>query len=225
VFALVFFVVAGFTFGGSSRWAVAGLGLAVAGFSYVLVRHANRGLRRESDPEADYLVCRIEDALADVTESPDIKRPIEDYGTDGVTSAIRAKLPFFVMAMFLFVGACFLADFRSENLARNTLVDATAGRPRVLLNGIPVDDPSVLLIAVGQLHHVGPHHSSPGEPIRLDFVIGHDTTSINLARDSERPDEFWVYRPGPNWHHDPLGQEAGRIESPGLNGYLKSRGL
>jgi hypothetical protein len=129
------------------------------------------------------------------------------------------------MGIALFAGTFFFADIVSEYRARETLVHATAGSPRVLLNGIPVDDPSVLVSAVRELRHVWPHHSSPGEAIRLEFVTGRDTTSINLARDSQEPDEFWVYRAGPNWSSDALGQAAGRIESPSLNGYLKNRGL
>jgi hypothetical protein len=227
VFALVFFVVACFTFGGSSGLAVAGLGLAMAGFNYVLVRDANRGLRRGSDPEADYLVRRIEETLANVEDvvSPDINAAPKNAAPITQTGRPPRFVYSSVMAVALLGGTLFFADIVSEYRTRETLVHATAGSPRILLNGMPVDDPSVLVAAVRQLRHVWAHHSSPGEAICLEFVTGHDTTSINLARDSERPDEFWVYRAGANWHNDELGQEAGRIESPSLNGYLKSRGL
>jgi hypothetical protein len=47
-----------------SVWSVAGLALAVVGLNYAFVRDANRGLTRRSEPEADYLVRRIEDAVA-----------------------------------------------------------------------------------------------------------------------------------------------------------------
>jgi hypothetical protein len=144
---------------------------------------------------------------------------------DSIRAWMQARLLVFLPILFLFVGTLFLADTWSENRAREALVQATAGSPRVLLNGIPVDDPSVLVTAVRELRHVPAHHSGPTAAVRLDFVTGDDTTSVNLARDSERPDEFWVYRAGPNWNNDSLGQEAGRIESPSLNGYLKSRGL
>ena len=60
------FVVAGFTVGGPHGWGVATVALAVGGLNYVLRRDANRGLTRRSEAEADYLVSRIEDTLADV---------------------------------------------------------------------------------------------------------------------------------------------------------------
>jgi len=47
-----------------SVWSVAGLALGVVGLNYAFVRDANRGLTRRSEPEADYLVRRIEDAVA-----------------------------------------------------------------------------------------------------------------------------------------------------------------
>jgi hypothetical protein len=47
-----------------SVWSVAGLALCVVGLNYALLRDANRGLTRRSEPEADYLVHRIEDAVA-----------------------------------------------------------------------------------------------------------------------------------------------------------------
>jgi hypothetical protein len=47
-----------------SIWPVVGVALGVTGLNYALVRDANRGLTRRSEPEADYLVRRIEDAVA-----------------------------------------------------------------------------------------------------------------------------------------------------------------
>lgn len=95
----------------------------------------------------------------------------------------------------------------------------------VNVNGKHVPDPSVLLIALREVGHIPAHHSSPTMPIRVDLLIGADTTPLVLARDSQQPDEFWVYRPGPNWHNDPLGQEAGRIRSHTLSTFFRGRGL
>jgi hypothetical protein len=48
---------------------------------------------------------------------------------------------------------------------------------------------------------------------------------ITIARDSDRPNEFWVYLPGSNWHNDPLGRDAGRVVSEPLSTVLRDRGL
>jgi hypothetical protein len=134
-------------------------------------------------------------------------------------------LVIFAHAMLVLVGMWFFAEYRSENRARQLLLGATATASNVLINGRPIEDPEVILAALRQIHHIPSHHSSPVDPIRFTLKAGGITTAVILARDSEVPNEFWVYRPGPNWHNDPLGQAAGRITSTELNNLLRKSGL
>jgi hypothetical protein len=51
------------------------------------------------------------------------------------------------------------------------------------------------------------------KPIQVEIRDGSKTIKLVVAQDSERPDEYWLFRPGPNYHNDPLGEFLGRIET------------
>jgi hypothetical protein len=129
------------------------------------------------------------------------------------------------LGMFILVGGVFLAEHLSENRARRYLLTAVTESSGVIVNGRRLSDPSVVLNALRGIRRVPAHHSSPSAPIHLLLEGGPEPVGIIIARDSNRPHEFWVYRPGSNWHNDPLGQDAGRILSGELDGFLRSRGL
>jgi hypothetical protein len=129
------------------------------------------------------------------------------------------------MALFALVGTWFLAEEVTENRARRELLHAVSQASTVVINGRPLVDPTVTLSALRGTAHIPAHHSSPTAPIHLELRAGNTSTAITIARDSERPDEFWVYLPGSNWHNDPLGRDAGRIVSKPLGSFLHDRGL
>jgi hypothetical protein len=110
-----------------------------------------------------------------------------------------------ILAMGTIVGSIFLAERVVETRARRDLLHTIAQSSGVALNGEWLSDPSVVLIALRGLTRVPAHHSSPTAPIEIRLQSGPDTIALIIARDSDRPQEFWVYRPGSNWHNDPLG--------------------
>jgi hypothetical protein len=130
-----------------------------------------------------------------------------------------------VFVIFPLVGIWFLAEDVSERRARTELQAALAASSTVYANGQPLPDPAPVLAALRGVTHVPAHHSSPTKAIYLRLTAGARTVAVIIARDSENPSEFWVYRPGRNWHNDPLGQDAGRVVSSELNAYLRQRGL
>lgn len=150
-----------------------------------------------------------------------------------LTEPVRASRPqppaWFVPAVLGFmalVGCGMLALYLSEQFAREALLGAVVKSNGARLNGEPVEDPSVLIRALRSMHFVPAHHSSPTAPIRIELVDhGSEVAQIVIARDSQRPSEIWVFRPGSNWHRSSLGQEAGRIMSAELDEYLRRRGL
>jgi hypothetical protein len=129
------------------------------------------------------------------------------------------------LAMGTIVGSGFLAENISETRARQYLLRAVGQSSGVVLNGERLSDPSVVLAALRRITHLPAHHSSPTDPIRITLQNGPDRVGLIIARDSDRPQEFWVYRPGSNWHNDPLGQDAGRLVSRDLDEYLRSHRL
>jgi hypothetical protein len=123
------------------------------------------------------------------------------------------------------VGILALAEDVSENRARRELRAAVAQSSGVAIEGRAVQDPAPVLAALQRVTHVPAHHSSPTTRVHLELTGGPRPVAVTLARDSENPAEFWVYRPGRNWHNDPLGQDAGRLVSRDLDAYLRRRGL
>ena len=132
-------------------------------------------------------------------------------------------LVLFVVTIGAVVGGMFLLDYVSELRARKQLLAVIAESASVTMNGEKLADPAVVLSALRGLTHVPAHHSAPGRPIHIEVQGRPDTISIILARDSERPQEFWVYRAGANWNRDPLGQDAGRIVSAKLDQLMRAR--
>ena len=130
-----------------------------------------------------------------------------------------------IFVIFPLVGILFLADDISENRARGELRAALVASSGVVVNGHAVQDPAVVLAALRGVTHVPAHHSSPTNPVHIDLTGGPRTLAVTIARDSDHPGEFWVYRPGRNWHNNSLGQDAGRVVSGELDDYLKRRGL
>ena len=130
-----------------------------------------------------------------------------------------------VLALFALVGSLMLASYLSELRARQHLLVAVSQSSSVAINGQELSDPSRVLSALRGITQVPGHHSSPTAPIHLELRGSPEVVAITIARDSQNPSEFWVYRPGSNWHNDPLGQQAGSIVNAELNTFLQSRGL
>ncbi len=125
-----------------------------------------------------------------------------------------------VFIIFPVIVGVMVAERVSEDRAREQLLGALDRASAVRLDNQILDHSAAILTALKSLNHLPGHHSGPVDPLRLELVSGGTTTAITIARDSDTPGEYWVYRPGSNWHHDPLGQEAGRISSAALDTLL-----
>jgi len=125
-----------------------------------------------------------------------------------------------VFIMFPLIVGVFIAERVSEDRARGQLLGALDRASAVGFHSQILDHSAAILTVLRSLHHLPAHHTSPVDPLRLELVSGGTTTAITIARDSETPGEYWVYLPGSNWHHDPLGQEAGRISNAALDTLL-----
>jgi len=78
----------------------------------------------------------------------------------------------------------------------------------VIINGKGADDPSDVISKLATLATAQAHHSHPTERIRIQ-VLGSDySLTLELARDSGKPSEYWVFYPG--YRHTRLN-EVGRI--------------
>jgi hypothetical protein len=124
-------------------------------------------------------------------------------------------LVIFVILLFAVVWGLFtLEDFierRARDAVLTALNDLSPGAT-VTING-QIRQKEPVLEALRRLKHIDSHHSSPLTPIHVDIRDGDKTINLIVAQDSERPDEYWVYRPGRNYHNDPLGEFIGSTQT------------
>ncbi len=102
-----------------------------------------------------------------------------------------------------------------ERRARDAVLSALndlSPNASVMINGHPGQKEPVLE-ALRKIQHIESHHSYPLAPMHIDVRDGAKTITLVVAQDSERPDEYWVYRPGRNYHNDPLGEFTGRTHT------------
>lgn len=111
-------------------------------------------------------------------------------------------------------GLLMFEDFM-EGRARDAVLRALndlSPNATVTING-QTGQKEPVLEALRAVHHVESHHSSPLMPIHVDVHDGDKTINLVVAQDSERPDEYWVYRPGRNYRNDPLGEFMGSTQT------------
>jgi hypothetical protein len=65
----------------------------------------------------------------------------------------------------------------------------------VRVNSRELSEPGPLVVSLRRLNTVRAHHSHPTTPIHVEIRDGVRTVVCVIARDSERQDEYWVFRP------------------------------
>jgi hypothetical protein len=135
----------------------------------------------------------------------------------------------FVVVVIVFLAAVWgiliLEDF-VEKRAREAVLSALndlSPTATVTING-QTRQKEPVLEALRRVEHIDSHHSSPLTPIEVDIRDGSKTITLVVAQDSERPNEYWVYRPGRNYHNDPLGEFIGRAQTEVFRDNSKPRG-
>ena len=121
---------------------------------------------------------------------------------------------FVVLLVAVGWGSLIFEDFM-ERRARDAVLSSLndlSPNATVTING-QTRQKEPVLDALQKVRHIESHHSSPLTPIEIDIRDGTKTIKLVVAQDSERPDEYWVYRPGRNYHNDPLGEFLGRTET------------
>jgi hypothetical protein len=127
---------------------------------------------------------------------------------------VAAGVIFFILVFLVGWGGLFLERYM-EGRARDTVLSALSElspNATVTING-EAREQAPVLEALGRLHHVESHHSYSLKPIQIEIRDGTKTIKLIVAQDSERPDEYWVYQPGRNYHNDPLGEFLGCTET------------
>ena len=125
-----------------------------------------------------------------------------------------AGVIFFILIILGGWGSLFLEEF-VEKRARDAVLSALSDlspNATVTMNG-EARQTAPVLEALRRVQHIESHHSYPLKPIEIEVRDGAKTIRLVVAEDSERPDEYWVYQPGRNYHNDPLGEFLGRTQT------------
>lgn len=77
-----------------------------------------------------------------------------------------------------------------------------------------------LLLGLQAVRNIAPHHSSPTDPIEVAFQYQGAAHRYRVARDSERPDEFWILEVARS-HPGTAPREIGRVQSEVLGEVLE----
>jgi hypothetical protein len=119
-------------------------------------------------------------------------------------------------------------DSSEKNESRKAIVgplSRISAQYDVAINGRRIPDAPFVIRAIRDLRDGIPHHSHPLTPMTVRVFDEKTAVEFVIARDSDRPDEYWIFRPGPNAAGDPRGREIGRVMDPQLTAYLRKLGL
>jgi hypothetical protein len=125
-----------------------------------------------------------------------------------------AGVIFFILIFLAGWGGLFLEEF-VEKRARDAVLSTLSGlspNATVTING-EARQTAPILEALRRVQHIASHHSYPLKPIEIEVRDGAKTIRLVVAEDSERPDEYWVYQPGHNYHNDALGEFLGSTQT------------
>jgi hypothetical protein len=120
----------------------------------------------------------------------------------------------FMFSTMIFITLCeFVTGYARGEVS--TCLDALT-KAEVTVNGQPARHPVRILGAIRSLHQVLGHHSSPTTAIDVTVRCHQGSVTLELGRDSQDPQEYWVYYPA---HHNSAHNELGRIETSLFDGY------
>jgi len=95
--------------------------------------------------------------------------------------------------------------------------DAAGDEPILRINGEIIQQPAAYLSELAALRWYAPHHSHPErERIQLEIMRRHKSIALELGRDSQRQDEYWVFYPKYTITTD---NEIGRIRTTVFDEY------
>jgi hypothetical protein len=134
----------------------------------------------------------------------------------------RPFQPFPVISLSVFAGSALLLLVISETIASQARSEVTtfirdANGAKVTVNGEVVADPAPILRALRWVLGTMPHHSLPTTPLHVVIRGKNGSLELDLARDSARPREYWVFYPAGQTIR--AGSEIGRVESEAFDAY------
>jgi hypothetical protein len=134
--------------------------------------------------------------------------------------AVRAGFP--IKSVSFFVVSCLttivVASFITTYARHDTLnfIQSLSGNYEVYVNHQPVRDSDKIISALKEIEPYWAHHSHPTKRIRVDIRSDVRHLTLELGRDSGRPQEYWVFTPE---HGVTSDNEIGRITTSVFDSY------
>jgi len=127
-----------------------------------------------------------------------------------------------VKSTIIFVAAVLIAIVVAETMASLsraeavTFIQQLSGNYRVSVNHQPVTNPDGMIAALKQISPELAHHSHPTKRIRVEIQTEKGDWTLELGRDSDFPQEYWVFYPK---YRVTSNNEIGRITAPVFDEY------
>jgi hypothetical protein len=127
---------------------------------------------------------------------------------------LKSMSAFAVPVCVLLLLSAILASMVRSEVAR-FISDAGDGAV-VRIDHEVVPNPRPILDELGRMSSYFPHHSSPKDAIEVEVESGGSVLKIVLRRDSDRPNEYWVFYPR---YRATSMREIGRITTDLFDAY------
>jgi len=134
--------------------------------------------------------------------------------------AVRTGFP--IKSVSFFLGAALTAGIAASVMttyARHDVVNflrSLSGNYVVYVNGRQIRDSDKLKSALKEIAPYSAHHSHPTKRIRIEIRSDVNDLRLELGRDSDRPQEYWVFYPQ---FGVTSNNEIGRITTSALDEY------
>lgn len=134
--------------------------------------------------------------------------------------AVRTGFPIKTVTVFvLSILTAIVAATILTNAARNealSFLEKVSGTYQVYVDGREAANPDKIVSALKQTAPTEAHHSHPTKRILVEIRSDQGTLQLELGRDSDRPQEYWVFF---SKHSVMSSSEIGRITTAAFDGY------
>jgi len=133
--------------------------------------------------------------------------------------AVRSGFParstgFFVISIVTaLLAATIMTTFARREALR--FIKSLSGNYTVYVNTQPVGDPGKIVSALSEITPYWQHHSHPTKRIQVYIQSDERNLSLELGRDSDTPQEYWVFIP----EQSGSSNEIGRITTSAFDAY------
>lgn len=116
-----------------------------------------------------------------------------NFASNGNTKAFPTKsLTFFITSIVVWIAVSSFMGSSAKNEALSFL-NALSGNYTVYVNQKPVSNNDKIISALKDVSPQLGHHSHPTKRIPIDIKSEQGSLSLELRRDSEIPQEYWVF--------------------------------